>query len=193
MNTIKYIFSFSNPNMTSNFRICFTLAITFLIWGLLLWNHFNGGVPSHHILADEELPSVSNWWGAILLPVLTWILLFRIDRRINMLKEKTSTSISFRKAVYGFTGALLFGSLLSLFFFLKQTDICGYMILSLVPVSLFIPIYRSEYLLGFVLGMTYSFGAVLPTGIGLIFIVIAFIIYIGLRAIITLLKPKDTV
>lgn len=176
--------------MTFTFRIYFTLAVTSLIWTLLLWNHFHGGVPSHHILANEELPSVSNWWGAILLPLLTWFLLVRINRRIKIQNEIISNSTIFRKVIFGFAGALFFGMLLSLFFILDKTDVCGYMILSLLPMSLFVPIYRSEYLLGFVLGMTYTFGAVLPTGIGLIIVVIASLIYIGLRAITSYIKGR---
>lgn len=185
-----YLLLFQTPDMTSTFRIYFTLAVTCLIWTLLLWNHFHGGVPSHHILANEDLPSVSNWWGAILLPLLTWFLLVRINRRIKIQKEKISNSTSLRKVIFGFAGALFFGMLLSLFFILGKTDICGYMILSLVPISLLVPIYRSEYLLGFVLGMTYTFGAVLPTGIGLIIAGIASLIYIGLRSITSYIKGR---
>ena len=29
--------------------------------------------------------------------------------------------------------------------------------------GLFLPVYRGEYVLGFVLGMTFTFGAILPT------------------------------
>lgn len=57
------------------------------------------------------------------------------------------------------------------------------MILALMPISLFIPIYRAEYLLGFVLGMTYTFGVVIPTGTGLLLI----LIFAGLNKVVRLL------
>lgn len=177
--------------MTFTFRLYSTLAITSLIWLLLLWNHFNGGVPSHHILANNDLPSISNWWGGILLPTLTWFLLFRIDRRIRKESEKNSiSSYHLRKSFYGFAGSLLFGILLSLFFTLGYSDICGYLVLTLLPISFFIPIYRSEYLLGFVIGMTFTFGAVLPTAIGLIFMLIGAVLYLGLQAVTKYYKSR---
>jgi Na+-transporting NADH:ubiquinone oxidoreductase subunit NqrB len=56
------------------------------------------------------------------------------------------------------------------------------MILGLLPLSFFFPIYRAECLLGFVLVMTYTFGAILPTGIGSFLILIGMWIYLFLRS-----------
>ena len=55
-------------------RLIVTIIISILIFGLLLWNYFHGGVPGHHILDRKDLPVISNWWSGILLPVVTWIL-----------------------------------------------------------------------------------------------------------------------
>ena len=52
-------------------RLYFTATIAMAMWALLAWNHYHGGVPSHHILANEELPAISKGWGAVLLPLLT--------------------------------------------------------------------------------------------------------------------------
>jgi hypothetical protein len=59
---------------------------------------------------------------------------------------------------------------------LGNDDVPGYLILALFPLALFLPIYRAERLLGFVLAMTYTFGGVLPTVIGSVLITICFIL-----------------
>ena len=63
-------------------RLYSTVLVTVAIWALLAWDHFHGGVPSHHILAREDLPEISNWWGGVLLPLLTWFLLYRVEKRL---------------------------------------------------------------------------------------------------------------
>jgi hypothetical protein len=64
-------------------RLYFTGTITIFIWLLLTWNYFHGGVPSHHILKRKDFPEIANWWGGLLLPLLTWFLLYRIQKRIS--------------------------------------------------------------------------------------------------------------
>jgi len=54
-----------------------------LIWAHLGWDYFHGGVPTHHIRISENLPGISNWRGGIVLPLLPWFLLVRIQHRIN--------------------------------------------------------------------------------------------------------------
>lgn len=164
-------------------RLYVTGIVTVCIWTLLLWNHFHGGVPRHHILANEDLPSFSNWWGGLLLPLLTRCLLYRIQMRISrQSKEDTVTSEIFKKVLTGFACALLFGILLSTFFTPGYADLCGSLMLALLPLGLFAPIYRAECLLGFVLGMTYTFGAVLPIGIGSILVLLGVVLYLFVRA-----------
>ena len=85
---------------------------------------------------------------------------------------------------------MLFGILLSLFFSFGYEDIPGYMLMGTFIVALFIPIYRSECLLGFVIGMSMTFGAVLPTLIGSVLILIYGIIYLVLRAFVLYIAGK---
>jgi len=166
------------------FRIYFAFFVAIAIGSLLVWNYTHGGVPSHHILADESLPQVSNWWGALLLPLLTWFLTYRIQRRISQSREKEEISRQIINTVLGFVAALTFGVLLSVFFRLGYNDMTGNMMLIIFPLALFVPLYRSEYLLGFVIGMTYTFGAVLPTGIGSILVLITAAIHLYIRSFI---------
>lgn len=163
-------------------RIYFSGIVTCAIWTLLAWNHYHGGVPSHHILANKDLPEISNWWGGLLLPLLTWFLLYRIQKRIiRHNEENAETSTYYNHILYRFAGSLLFGVLLSVFFTFGYSDVTGYMILGLFPLAMFFPIYRAECLLGFVMGMTFTFGAVLPTGIGCIFASVSAILYLLVR------------
>ena len=163
-------------------RLYFTVIVTIAIWSLLAWNHYHGGVPSHHILAREDLPEISNWWGGLLLPLLTWFLLYRIYQRLIRNNIETSkVSKFFVKILYGFAGALFFGIMLSAFFIYGNSDIPGYMLQGLLLLALFFPIYRAECILGFVIGMTFTFGAVLPTGIGSILALIGAVLYLYVR------------
>lgn len=159
-------------------QILLTSIVSVAIWSLLTWYYFNGGVPSHHILAREDLPEISNWWGAILLPVLTWFVLFRIQKRENLPNSRGSKFLEIPQKVWlGFLGALILGTALSVFFTLGNEGMSGYLMLSVFLISLFFPVYRAECLLGFVMGMTFTFGAILPTGIGSILAIIGFLIY----------------
>ena len=56
-------------------KIICTTIITLSILLLLTWQHFHGGVPSHHILQQKDLPEISNWWGALFLPIISWLLI----------------------------------------------------------------------------------------------------------------------
>ena len=162
--------------------IYFTLIVTIAIWSLLAWQHYHGGVPSHHILHREDLPAISNWWGGLLLPLLTWFLVYRIQKRMIRGNIENPLTPSHRiKTLYGFIGALFFGILLSILFILGYSGILGYMILALLLFGLFFPIYRAEYLLGFVVGMTFTFGAVLPTVFGSILVLLSAMLYLYVR------------
>ncbi|MFS8083441.1 MAG: hypothetical protein ACMG51_08320 [Ginsengibacter sp.] len=167
-------------------RILITCFLSILILGLLLWQHFHGGGPSHHILARKDMPEISNWWGVLLLPILTWILLIRIENRINNQGILTQRS-KIRIFVLFFLGLIL-GIVLAISFannFKSFLDNFLYIILIL---SLFVPTYFSEFILGFILGMTYTFGAVLPTAFMLIIAIFGFLIYRFIRPLFLRLK-----
>ena len=164
--------------MSFNHRLFFTIIVSIAIWSLLAWYYFHGGVPAHHLLARADLPKISNWWGGLVLPLLTWWLLYRVDRRIMRDSHGKSSEPQLRtSAVYGFMGGLLFGILLSAFFSWGHSDLPVYLLYALFVVALFFPVYRAECFLGFVLGMTYTFGAVLPTLIGSVLLLIGLVLF----------------
>jgi len=172
---LNYIHSFRS-------RLYFTAIVSIAIWTLLIWDYFHGGIPSHHLLANDKLPAVSNGWGAILLPLLTWFLLYRIHKWALCNHDEIAKSPRrLHRLVYRLFSAFLFGALLSAFFTFGYADICGYMVLGLFPLAIFFPIYRAECLLGFVLAMTFTFGAILPTGFGGLLCLACFLLYRYLR------------
>lgn len=170
-------------------RIYFTILVTVFIWGLLLWDYFHGGVPSHHLLQNKDLPSFSNWWGGILLPLLTWFLLYR--SQVRLAKEGSSSALQSSFVVY-FVGALLFGIVLSVFFTLGNQDVPFYMLVGLLVLGFFLPLYRAECLLGFVIGMTFTFGGVLPILIGTILVLLCSVLYLALRPMALFIYSKIT-
>jgi hypothetical protein len=132
------------------------------------WEHLHGGVAAHHLLDRADLPAISNWWGLLLIPALTWFLVGRIQRRTSMHARSFAREHLVPPAVLaGFLGALAWGAALALAFMMKFEGV-QYIFLGLFAISVFVPTYRAEYVLGFVLGMTFTFGAVLPTIVALV-------------------------
>ena len=159
--------------------------VTFLIFGFLLWEHFHKGVTNHHVLRQQDFPSISNWWGGLLLPILTWFLLSRIEKRIDIQSlnaQQTNKFIS--KIFWMFLTGLVFGVLLSISFTNEYKPFLNNVLYILILLSFFIPIYYSEFILGFILGMTYTFGAIIPTVFILIIAVIGLMAYRFNRPII---------
>ncbi|MFN8712480.1 MAG: hypothetical protein ACK5Z2_06480 [Bacteroidota bacterium] len=165
--------------------------VTFLIFGFLFWEHFHGGVTSHHILHQEDLPSISNWWSGLLLPILTWFLLSRIEKRLDKKNSQTQqTNNSISKVFWFFLTGLVLGVLLSISFTNEYEPFLNNVLYILIVLSFIIPIYYSEFILGFILGMTYTFGAIIPTVFILIIAVIGLVAYRFIRPIILSLTTR---
>jgi hypothetical protein len=122
---------------------------------LVAWQWANGGIGSHHLLANPELPAISNGWGMLALPAPAWILTGRFLRRAT--SPEANRSIWF--AAVGAMGA---GALLSLAFTYGSVDHATLVMLLILLSGALLPLYRAEYLLGFVLAMNWVFGPILP-------------------------------
>ncbi len=169
-------------------RIIITAIVTLLVWGHIIWDHFHGGIPTHYLLHDKDMPGIPNWLGALILPFFTWFLLSRIHKRID--KEGSSESLG--TVLLRFVAALLVGISMSVFFTLG-IDVIDYILLSLFALAFVIPLYKAEYLLGYVLGSAFSFGAIIPMGFGSLLALVFFICYKISRGIIGLFKnQKET-
>lgn len=157
-------------------RLLLVAAASLYIWVLLAFEHYNGGVVSHHLLHREDLPAISNWWGALVLPLLSWFLTGRIYKRVV-----TAYPLA---VVAGFIAALLFGILLSVLFLYQQQQMLSGLMLSLPLLALIFPLYRAEFLLGFVLGMCFTFGVLIPIGVGTLVVLMSYILHKTLRPLL---------
>lgn len=160
-----------------------TIAIVLVMALLLGWQHLNGGVPAHHLLANPALPSLSNWWGLLTLPLLAWFLLGRIARR------RQGNPRGAHGDMAAFAGGLVFGTLLSFLFTAGQPAALQYLLLSLPVLALFYPIHRAACVLGFVMAMSWTFGAVLPMLAAAIFASAGALIHQGVRLAATRIGP----
>ncbi len=146
-------------------RTLYTLAVTVFEAAHLGWEYTHGGVVSHHILQRPDLPAISNGWGLVLLPVLAWFLIGRMQAR----SAKQSQAFPSRDVALRFLAALAYGAALATSFALGHETLTSTLFFGLFALALVTALYRAELVLGFVLGMSFVFGAVLPTGIACIF------------------------
>jgi hypothetical protein len=165
-----------NQSTFKKIGLAIVATIGISIWTLLLWQHYHGGVPSHSFLARKEMPSISNWWGAILLPLLACFSFYRIQKRIEGIGEN---NVVFAKKLQSilllFAFGLTYTGLMSYCFVTDNSDLNGLLFQGLFLLAFILPIYRTEFFLGFIMGMVYTFGAVLPTFIGSLFVGISYL------------------
>ena len=140
----------------------------------LAWEATHGGVKAHHILNRDSLPEISNWWGLLVLPLLAWFLLGRVERRMT---ASGNTQIPSGITV-GFVGALLYGAGLALAFTTGHSEISSLMFPGMLALALLLPVYRAECVLGLVVGMSFTFGVVLPTAIATILALISALVHL---------------
>lgn len=158
----------------------------------LAWEHFHGGVVSHHVLNRSDLPAISNWFGAILLPALTWFLTGRIQKRISFQSGGNESAAKLPvSVVVGFLGSLLFGGLLSIAFTNGYETVASYLFGSMLLAALLLPVYRAECVLGFVVGMTFTFGAVLPTAIGSMLAAVSAVVHLLVRTVLARIRTRS--
>lgn len=163
----------SNNSMQKQ-RLLFTAIISSTIWLLLTWEYFNGGIPSHHLLHRSDLPAISNAWGGIVLPVVSWFLLGLTLKDVN---SENKDKPSAKTALVGFIAAVIYGGLLSFTFVNGIEALSGILFPGVLVLALFFKLYRAECILGFIVSMMWVFGAILPTIFGFVTALAAFIIY----------------
>jgi len=152
-------------------RLLIVGGVTLYVWALLVWDYFHGGVPVHHFLAREDMPAFSNWWGGLLLPLLAAFVTYRVQQRVATTNPETEIPTS---VILTFLSALMYGGAIAFCFSLGVEDIPFFMLVALMALSLFFPIYRGEFFLGLIVGLTYTFGGVLPV------IIVSLLCVIGL-------------
>lgn len=174
--------------LTSKSRISITVVVTLLVWGHIIWDYFHGGIPVHYVLHDDALPGIPNWVGGLVLPFFTWFLLYRIHRRMSGF-EMLPASERLNAILKRFLLSLSIALSISVFFSL-QIDIIDYIMLGIIVLALFYPLYKSEYLLGWVLGSSFTFGAIIPIVFGSILALMLFIVYKLSTFVVGFVKTK---
>ncbi|GGZ63930.1 hypothetical protein GCM10008101_16870 [Lysobacter xinjiangensis] len=141
-------------------RLAVTAVVAIAEAAHLAWEATHGGIVSHHMLGDPSMPAMWNGWGLLVLPAIAW---FASARLVH------SSGGSWRlqpAALLRLAAAMCAGIAMSAAFAAGRSDIAGYVLLGIALSGLFVRVYRIEYLLGFALGMAYTFGALIPTIIG---------------------------
>lgn len=163
--------------------------ITILISSFLLWDYFHGGVPAHHLLANEELPKISNWWGIVSVPLISYLLLRKTRKRMRSEADQIPINLV-KKVCYSFLTGTLYAIMLAISFTTGNTQISGLLFLGLPAIALFFPIFQPPYFLGFLVGMMHTFGGVLPIIIGGIMSTFCYLIFTIFHPILIKISKK---
>jgi hypothetical protein len=134
------------------------------------FEYFNGGVKTHHFLARADLPGFSNWLGLLVLPLLAIALTVRAKSQ----QGGQAGSILPPALAAGTAGSLAYGAALAASFHFGLEQVSLLLFLGLFLCSIALPVYRAEYIFGFVVGMTIVFGSVIPLAFALVFGTISF-------------------
>lgn len=165
-------------------RFHLTLLALAAILALLAWEHLNGGVASHHLLANPDLPAVSNWWGLLLVPLLAWWTVGQVQRR----RARARVAPKF-SPLAGFLCALAYGALLSALF-AHGSSVVDYAFFGLLALALVVRLWHAEYLLGFVLGMAFVIGPILPAMFGALIALFSWLVQSAARAVWRKLRSR---
>lgn len=123
------------------------------------WEALHGGIVTHHVMQRADLPGLSNAWGLLVLPALAAWAAGRLPRA-------AATRRQWLPVALGFALPLLLGAALALSFHLQWQALTEAVFFGLMLLALLLPAHRPESLFGFVLGMSWTFGAVLPLAVG---------------------------
>ena len=155
--------------MTTKARHCLPacLALSSAVLGAVLLAHeaFHGGVQSHHLLDRPDLPAISNWFGLLVLPLLGWLLGIRLRNQLA-LPDRSGLPAG---VWIGLVCSLMYGGAMAIFFAVGASAWTSDLFVGLFVLSAVLPVYRTECIFGFVLGMTFTFGAILPTLVAVVF------------------------
>lgn len=158
------------PSRRPAMIVVFTVA-----WAALhlAYESLTGGVQSHHLLNRPDMPALSNWLGLFTLPLLGVIVAARVR-----------SGAPWRSLSLALVGSAVYGAVLAGSFELGVSAVTGALFFGLFALALLLPLYRAEYVLGFVVGMTFTFGAVLPTIIGAVFATLSLALRVALRSVV---------
>mgnify|MGYP001149758767 CR=1 FL=1 len=137
--------------------------------GPIAWDYAHEGIPKHYILQRNEMLDIPNWWGA------THFHLFLLPRNaIRLYKPKNKES--FKLIGLRLLAGALFAIGISVSF-MNGIDVTDYIMGLISILALVFPLWKSKYLLDWIFGGVFSFGANIPTLFGSILCLIFVLIY----------------
>lgn len=177
--------------MITKLSLRYRFAVAFISLVLvsihIIWDHFHGGVPTHYLLHDKDLPGFTNWWSLVTIPLMTWLLLYFTNQRLKRVGGEKNVTIWGR-----FIAGLLFGVILSVSFMAGNETLPAGMMLGAIALSFIVPLFRADYFLGFLIGMEYVFGGVLPIIVILILLSVFHLAYIIKKAVVYLFTKVNS-
>ncbi|KZN29014.1 hypothetical protein N480_09610 [Pseudoalteromonas luteoviolacea S2607] len=159
---------------------------------LLIWESLHGGVVTHHFLARENMPGLSNWWGLVILPSLVWVTAYSLEQRGRHLKSGQARTEFNKMASFSFLGMLLISLIQSTIFTLGYSTIAVSILMFLVFIALFLPLYRIEAIVGYILGGAYFTGPMIPFVGVVLFVAVSFFAHFCIKPLITHFKTAKT-
>lgn len=157
-------------------------VVTLAYWGLLAYQYTHGGVVAHRFLARDDMPEISNWWGGLLIPVVAYLLTGRLQRRLAAFGDDTvAADRALRTAAAACVGAGLYAGAMATGFSTGHDEVSSFLFQALPLVGLLLPIYRAEYLLGFIVVLSMRFGGVLPLIISAAVALVSLVLHLTVR------------
>jgi len=161
------------PSGPLSARLGFTGLVALAEAAHLAWEQLDGGIVSHNLLNDPNLPALWNGWGILVLPALAWVASRRAFERSGR-GWRMHPPLVLRLLC-----AVAAGIALAAAFSAGREDLSGAIFLAVALSSLVVRVYKAEYLLGFALGMALTFGGVLPVLIGGVIGLVSAIAWLG--------------
>ena len=167
-------------------RLVVIAVVTLAYWGLLAYQYTHGGVTGHSFLARDDMPEISNWWGAVTVPVVAVFLTGRFQRRLlSHGTDDVAADATMRTGAMAFAGAAVYAAAMAAGFSFGHDEVSSVLFQALPVVGLLLPIYRAEYQLGFIAALSMRFGGVLPLIIGPGVAIVSFVLHVTVRRGIT--------
>ena len=91
----------------------------------------------------------------------------------------------------GLVLSVLYGTALATGFEFGAEGVMQVLFLGLFGVAVLAPVYRAECIAGFVAGMAFTFGGVLPLLVALVFAAVSAIVRFGVRALWRIARPRQ--
>lgn len=173
-------------NARHRFPVLLPLAALAFATAHLVFEHFTGGVQSHHLLNRPNLPAISNWLGLVTLPLLG----VALGLRVRTHPSSAHWAGMPLPVITALAGAFLYGAVLATSFELGASSITSVAFIGLFLCALALPVYRVEYVMGFVIGMTITFGGVLPVLVGSVVAARSVVVRYSIRLLAVIVRRK---